>query len=385
MFTATRPLLANDPLAESGLLMKLSQLEEKLGNYTGALRYIDQAREALQGLGGKDAARQAARAAAWYATVLQAEGRTNDALSWAERTLVEAEAVDDAEALGDAYFVKGWAYGELAKEGALPLMERSLEAYRRSGNLVRQAGVLMSLGVVCQWEGRWDEALSYYEKGRDESVKIGDTVGAALARINISEILTDRGEWAEAEALLLETLPLWKASQYHYYLAACLSILGRVSLRRGRPEEALARLEDAKANFLHVGAEQEVPAVDARIAECRVALGNTDAALEIVNALLDRAASSTGVTRIVPLLTRLQGHILMQQSDLWGARDALEASLAAARERNDLFESTLTTLSLIELDRLEGVEPSHEMVTENRFMLANLKIRAVPPVPLPAA
>jgi len=328
---------------------------------------------------------QAARAAAWYATVLQAEGRTNDALSWAERTLVEAEAVDDAEALGDAYFVKGWAYGELAKEGALPLMERSLEAYRRSGNLVRQAGVLMSLGVVCQWEGRWDEALSYYEKGRDESVKIGDTVGAALARINISEILTDRGEWAEAEALLLETLPLWKASQYHYYLAACLSILGRVSLRRGRPEEALARLEDAKANFLHVGAEQEVPAVDARIAECHVALGKTDAALEIVNALLERAASSTGVTRIVPLLTRLQGHILMQQSDLWGARDALEASLAAARERNDLFESTLTTLSLIELDRLEGVEPSHEMVTENRFMLANLKIRAVPPVPLPAA
>src|SRR6476620_2112454 len=285
VFIATRPLFASDPLAESGLLMKLSLIEEKLGNYTGALRYIDQAREALQGLAGEDAARQAARAAAWYATVLQAEGRTNDALSWAERALVEAEAVDDAEALGEAYFVKGWAYGELAKEGALPLMERALEAYRRSGNVMRQAGVLMSLGVVCQWEGRWDEALSYYGKGRDESVKIGDSVGAARARINISEILTDRGEWAEAEALLLETLPLWKASQYHYYLAACLSILGRVSLRRGRPDEALARLEDAKANFLHVGAEQEVPAVDARIAECRVALGNVDSALEMVNGL----------------------------------------------------------------------------------------------------
>jgi hypothetical protein len=41
----------------------------------------------------------------------------------------------------------------------------------------------------------------------------------------------------------------------------------------------------------------------------------------------------------------------MQQGDLWGARDALEASLAAARDRHDLFESTLTTLSLIELDK----------------------------------
>ena len=70
--------------------------------------------------------------------MLQAEGRTNEALDWAERTLVEAEAADDAEALGDAYFVMGWAYGELGKEGALPLMQRSLEAYQRSGNLVRR-------------------------------------------------------------------------------------------------------------------------------------------------------------------------------------------------------------------------------------------------------
>jgi len=378
-------LVTSDPLAESGLLIKLSQLEERLGNYTAALRYTDQAREALQGLAGEEPARRLARAAAWYATVLQAEGRTDDALSWAERALVEAEAVNDAEALGDAYFVKGCAFGELAKEGALQLMEQSLEAYRRSGNLVRQAGVLMSLGVVCQWTGRWDEALSYYAKGRDEAVRIGDTVGAALARINIAEILTDRGEWAEAETLLLETLPLWKASQYHYYLAACLSLLGRVSLRRGRPEEALSRLEDSKSNFLHVGAEQEVPAVDARIAECRLALGNVDAALEMVNDMLGRAGSSIGVTRVVPLLSRVQGHALMQQGDLWGARDALEASLAAARDRHDLFESTLTTLSLIELDRLEGVEAPHEMVTENRVLLASLKIRAVPPVPLPAS
>lgn len=384
VYTATRPLLVHDPLADSGLLMKLSQLEEKLGNYTAALRYVDQAREALQGLSGDEPARQLARAAAWYANVLQAEGRTNDALSWADRTLTEAAAVDDAEALGDAYFVKGWAYGELAKSGALALMQQSLDAYRRSGNLVRQAGVLMSLGVVCQWEGRWDEALDYYGKGRDESVKIGDSVGAALARINIAEILTDRGEWAEAEAMLLETLPLWKASQYHYYLAACLSMLGRVSLRRGRLDEAMSRLEDSKANFGHVGAEQEIPAVEARIAECRVAMGNVDGSLALVTTLLERAGSSSGVARVMPLLSRVQGHALMLQSDLWGARDALEASLASATERNDRFEGMLTTLSLIELDRLEGVEPPHEMVTETRFLLASLKIRAVPPVPLPA-
>lgn len=382
-YAAARGLVAGDPLVDAGLLLKLSHIEEKLGKYEQALRWAEQARAALQGMEGPEVARQAARSGAWYAMVLQAEGRTTEALDWAERTVAEAEAADDPEALADAYFVMGWAHGELGKEGALPLMQRSLEAYQRSGNLVRQAGVLSSLGVVCQWAGRWDEALSYYERGRDEALKIGSTVAAAVARINVAEILTDRGEWAEAEALLLETLPLWKASQYRYYLGACLSLLGRVSLRLGRLEEALSRLEDAKSNFLHVGAEHEVPAVDARIAECHVAMGNADAALELVGGMLGRASISNGVSKVVPLLQRVQAHALLLQGDLWSARDALEASLAAARERHKFFEVTLTSLSLIELDRLEGVEPPHEIVTESRSLLSSLKVRAVPSVPPP--
>jgi ATP/maltotriose-dependent transcriptional regulator MalT len=156
-----------------------------------------------------------------------------------------------------------------------------------------------------------------------------------------------------------------------------------VSLRLGRLEEALSRLEEAKSNFLKVGAEQQVPPIDARIAECRLAMGKADDALELVGGMLSRASESNGVARVVPLLERVQAHALIVQGDLWGARDALEASLAAARERKDLFEVALTLLSLIELDRLEGVEPPHEIVTESRALLATLKVRAVPPVPLP--
>ena len=52
-----------------------------------------------------------------------------------------------------------------------------------------------------------------------------------------------------------------------------------MSLRLGRFEEALSRLAEAKENFLHVGAEEEIPAVDARIAECRLAMGDLDGAL----------------------------------------------------------------------------------------------------------
>ena len=112
-------------------------------------------------------------------------------------------------------------------------------------------------------------------------------------------------------------------------------------------------------------------------------MGNTDAALELARGMLGRASESNGVTKVVSLLERIQAHALLLQDDLWGARDALEASLAAARERKDLFEVALTTLSLIELDRREGVEPPLDMVEESRSVLASLKVRAVPPIPAP--
>jgi len=133
-----------------------------------------------------------------------------------------------------------------------------------------------------------------------------------------------------------------------------------------------------------VGAKEDTPQIEARIAECHVAMGNVDAGLELARELLSRASTSTGVAKLVPLLERIRGHALLVQGDLWGARDALEASLAAAKERQDLFEVALTSLSLIELDRLEGVEPPLEMVDESRSLLASRKVRAVPPVPRPS-
>ena len=382
-YDAARKLVASDPFADAELLLKLSHMEEKLGKYELAKQWAEQGRATLQGLEGAEAAQQAVRAGAWHAILLQYEGKHAEAIESAERIVAEAEAVDDPEALGDAYFVMAWAYGDLGKEGALPLMKRSLEFYQRSGNRNRQADVLANIGAISYWEGNWDDALSYFEQGRAEAVKIGDTVAAALARDNSADILIDRGEWAEAEALLKETLPLWKASQWRYYLAGCQWYLGRASLCLGRYDEAIAHLQEAKANFTHVGAEEQIPTLEARIAECLVGKGDVDAALELVRGLISRASESNGVARVVPLLERVQAHALLKQGDLWGARDSLEASLAAARERKELFEATLTMLSLIALDRLEGVEPPLEMVNETRNLLASRKVRAVPPVPSP--
>jgi class 3 adenylate cyclase/tetratricopeptide (TPR) repeat protein len=380
-YVAARPLVTNDRRKDAALLLKLSYADEKLGKYSESLQWTEQARNTLKELDDPQAAKKAAEAGAWYATLLHLQGRSETALEWAELAARESEAAGDDDSLGEALFVLGWACGELGKEGAQQYMERSLAAFEKVGNLTRQAGVLLTLGVVHQWEGNWDEALSCYERGREVSVKVGSALTAAIARLNMAEILTDRGEWSEAETLLLGTLPLWKAAQHRFFLAACLSLLGRLSLRLGRADEALKRLQESRENFLQVGAEGEVPAVDARIVEINVETDKLDEAVSEVAAMLEKSAESNSIAKLVPLLQRLHGHALMKQGDLWGARDALEASLAAAREKKNQFEAALTMLTLIELDRLEGVEAPQEVLDESRSILAKLKVRAVPRIP----
>jgi predicted negative regulator of RcsB-dependent stress response len=203
--------------------------------------------------------------------------------------------------------------------------------------------------------------------------------------MNVAEIMTDRGELADAERALQETLSALKASEYRYFLAACHWLLGRVSLRAARFDEALARLEQAKADFIHVGAEQELLDVDARIAECKVYIDEVDAALALAEDGLARAEAENGEKKVIPLLQRVRGFALLKQGDPFTAREAFDASVEVARQRKDLFEVTLALLALIELDKLEGIEPPDDMLAESRELLAKLKVRAVPPMPFPKA
>ena len=99
---------ASDPLAEAGLLLKRSRLEEKLGKMRQALRWAARARKALAGLTGPEAARQAARVERLVRDgAAGAKAERTRRSDWAERAVVEAEAADDPEALGGCVFRDG--------------------------------------------------------------------------------------------------------------------------------------------------------------------------------------------------------------------------------------------------------------------------------------
>jgi tetratricopeptide (TPR) repeat protein len=385
-YSDARRLVHDEPLVEARLLLKRSKLEERLGRLPQALRWATRARKLLEPLATDEAASQRALLDAWYATVLQAEGRTRAAIALAERAVHDAEGAGNLEAVGGASFVLGWAYGVLGRPEARGYWERALDAYRANGDAVKEADVLSNLGTLAQWEGRWDDAISYWELGRDRSTTIGDVVGAAASSDNIAELLADRGELDRAEELLLESLPLWRASEYRYFLANCLAMLGRVAARSGRFGEALERFAEARAQQVHVGAQAEILDVDARVAECAAFMGDPRRALELAEAALATASRSDdeGVM-VVAHLERVRGYALVQLGDVPAARQAWASSLAGARERGQRFELMLTAHAMIRVAQLLDDEPPLELRAEAEQILRSLKIVAVPAVPLAAS
>jgi hypothetical protein len=158
-------------------------------------------------------------------------------------------------------------------------------------------------------------------------------------------------------------------------------LLGRLSLRAGRIDEAWVRLEQAQSIVTEIGAEHELVDIEARIAECLLFKGDPDRALSLADAVLAKEGVSEAIERLGPHLHRVRGFAMLMQADPFGAREAFEASLTSARERKDLFETMRTLNALILLDGLEGVEPPQEVVDESREVTAKLNIRAVPAVP----
>jgi class 3 adenylate cyclase/tetratricopeptide (TPR) repeat protein len=380
-YTAAQGLVAGERLLEASILLKLSRVEEKLGQLAEALRWVDRAREALAGAQGIEAARLNAKASAWYATILQAQGNTPEALKWAEQAARQGEELDDPQVIGDAYMVLGWAHSALGKDGSEALLLKSLEAHQRAGNRVHCAIILMNLGSACYWDGRFDDAMSYYQRARDEAQKVGKSITVAMASLGIAEILSDRGEFDEAETTFQQTVSVWKSSEYHYFLGYTMWMMGRLSLRAGKIDEALSRLAEARTLLKEAGADHDVLDVDARLAECHLFKNDPDAALALADALLAKEDTSGTIARITPQLNRVRGYAMLMQADPFGARETFEAGLAIARERNEQFEVVLALNALIELDHLEGVEPAQELVDEQRAAMAKLKIRALPAVP----
>ena len=172
---------ALDPLAESGLMLKQAKLADKAGSPVSSLRWLTRALHLLQGTSGSAAQAQRARLSATYSAVRAGQGRADEAIRWADRAISEARDVRESEALANAHYMIAWTRVNQGELGQAAHFEQALSLFEELGDVKRQGDVLTYYGAMAYWEGRWDDALEFYERGRARSERAGDVVGAAIA------------------------------------------------------------------------------------------------------------------------------------------------------------------------------------------------------------
>lgn len=376
-----RKLTGDDPLARARLLLKRSHIEEKLGRLSGALRWATRARRVLEGVGSTEAAGERAQQDAWTAMLLVAEGRPVEAAAYAERAIAEGELAGASGAMALAYdaldsarLLRGQTTGDA--------WSRALKIYGGLGDLVGQAGVLANLGAGAYFAGDWDESVRFAEQARELRLRLGNYTQAAFVATNMAELRTEQGAYDEAEALLRDALRAARAASRPYQVGQSLSVLALLLARTGRFTEALAMFDDARAEWVRVGAGADVALNESRRAECRVLMGDALPALAIVDEVLAPGRGADEVAPIVSSLERVRGYALVQTGDAVGARAAFERSLEAARERADLLQLALTLTAIARLDREQGREPSPDDEAEAALALAKLGVRRLAEVPL---
>jgi class 3 adenylate cyclase/predicted ATPase len=381
-YAVTQELHEGDDLSEARILLKQAMVQSWLERIPDAVSSLHAGLDLLGIDAGAEAQRLRAQLMAWYGHFSQKQGRHEEAIDWSRRAIEVAEIAGEKDALAHAYKVLDWTYADMGEPENAIYSERALALYEELDDLANQGDVLNNMGGIAYWLGRWREARELYERGHELDLRTGDAHGAAFGSNNIAEILADQGHLEEAERLFREVERAWRAAGDVGGVAFVQANLGRVAARAGRFSEALELLLASRATSEEIGAEAEALETDARIAECHVLNADADAALEVADSALSRAAELGGIAVQEPLLHRVRGHAFMQRRELGLAGTALEQSLAAAEARDAEYEAALTKRAIAQLTSLEGGPLALPLLAESREVLDRLGVEWLPPIPL---
>jgi class 3 adenylate cyclase/tetratricopeptide (TPR) repeat protein len=336
-----REQLRGDADGRAGLALKEGRLRESLGNYAEALRWYSRGLRELDALDESRRSQHRLRLSLGYAAARYRQGAPKDCIEWVERVVIEARGAGALAEQAHAYYLLHLAYTSLGDPRRVEVRDLALPIYEELGDLLGQANTLNNLGIDAYYEGRWDDALAYYERSRTARQRIGDVVGAATIANNIAEILSDQGRIDEAEALLHEVRATCETAGSRLMTAVADANLGRAAGRSGRFDDARELLTRALEALREIEAGSFVVETQARLAEVALLSGDADGALAAADAAATNA-DGTAAPNVQALVHRVRGCAFLNLGREEEAAQELEQSLATARAAETLYEVALT-------------------------------------------
>jgi predicted ATPase/class 3 adenylate cyclase len=374
-YKQARSAMRGDADALARLYLKEGRLRENEGDYADALRWYARGLRAVGSLPSEQQTVHRLRLSLGYAAARFRQGAMRDCAEWCEEVVQDARAANALDELAHAYYLLHLAYTSLGSPARAQVRDLALPIYEELGDLLGQANALNNLGIDAYYEGRWDEALNYYERSRRARERIGDVVGAATIANNIAEIYSDQGHIAEAEQLLREVRQTCEAAGSLLMSAVATANLGRAAARAGgRADEARELLGTALNTLREIQAASFVHETEVRLAEAAVLAGDHDAALKVAG---DAAELSDGTLTpsVQALLHRVRAFAHLQAGRVTEAEWELERSLAIARACDALYEIALSLQAYARLRR------DASLAAEARALLDALHVVATPELP----
>ncbi len=333
-YRSARARATNDPVRHARLCLKTSKHRELAGRYGNALTWITSGRALVRGRSERAAKRLLAELAERAAMIRYNQGAYANAMAWAKRAVAEAKRARDP-------LIETRCLGVVAVLGALrglpwdeSTVRASLQRLADIGDQRGHARACNTFGMCAYFAGRWDLALDLYAQAEVGFVSMGFEHEAAAAVVNRAEVLVQQGRAEEAEPLLARAARVQAAAEATMYLGFTMSLWGWAASLRGDLTTALERFGEARALCLAVGATDDALTVDALAAEALLLAGDSENAIRLVDAALERTRTLGGQASAQPLLHRVRGTVLIIRGALDEGAAELRRSLAEARKRN---------------------------------------------------
>jgi class 3 adenylate cyclase/tetratricopeptide (TPR) repeat protein len=352
-FRRAARLLPDDPVERARIFALRTRPNVRTGAWGRALRETSAGLRLVEGRRGRRAAAVRAMLRAMRAENLMFQGRAHEAIPLATAAAAEAHRAGELEAAARAYTALDGSY-QLLGEPQKAVYERlALDIYTRLGDVNARGIVHNNLGVQAYDDGRWSEALEFYERAQDDCLRSGDHQNAAMAATNLGELLVSKGEIDRAERVLNEARRVMRSSRFTPFVLFAEIQLARCALERDDATLALEMLESAIAEARLVGHAGMALVGSTYRAHAHARAGSPE--LGLVSLDSEAMTARDGAIWRAAAVERARADCLTVLGRTDEARQGLDRALSVAKEQGLLYEEMLirrdrARLSVSDLD-----------------------------------
>ncbi|MFD8085045.1 BTAD domain-containing putative transcriptional regulator [Kitasatospora sp. NPDC059722] len=242
-----------------------------------------------------------------------------------------ADALGDQRSLGRAEFVRGNLAVQAARlDEAAEHSRRAADACRAGGDVVVLQQALNDLGLLAQFQHRYQEAVRLYDEANSLARALGHRDGQTATALNSALAQVRDGRPAEAAAACRRLLPGLTDAEEWTGLSYALYVLGLASHELGEHQQAVTALEEC----LRICRAAGIPL---REAQARYRLADTLRLLDRHEEALDQALRALADCRELAA-ERDRGHALVIVARTLDGLGRTEEALDRLREAQELFD-----------------------------------------------